>query len=142
MKMTPEEILAEMKANRLARATSVYASDRVYAVIDHFEAALASQAQSGETPAPPPSSHLAVKPLEWNQLEDGRYSDGLRPGTYYAEYYRVSPASDGTFRLDDGKFTFFRQRFGSVPEAQSAAQVHFEGRIRAALAATATEDGR
>ena len=79
---------------------------------------------------------FAIKALEWQQVIDGRYREGVRPGCYSAEYYRIKPAADGTFLLDDRRFTFIGQRFRNEAEAMLAAQSHYEARTRSAIVET------
>lgn len=80
-----------------------------------------------------PGPAVKVKPLEWVKVSDGRYSDGFRPGCFSSGHYRIAMRNGVDFVIDDGLFTFFRQRFCSPDAAKAAAQADYESRIRAAI---------
>lgn len=83
--------------------------------------------------ASPPAPAVAVKLLEWKQLEDGRYSSGVRPGYFTAEHYTLIVQMTGEYRIDVGRFTFLRRFFTDLDAAKAAAQADYEQRIRSAL---------
>jgi hypothetical protein len=103
----------------------------------NFQRRIGSEGMSPDRMEPlyasPPAPAVAFKPLVWRTVDDGRYSGGIRPGSYRAENYSIALDAAGGYQLDDGRFTFMRTTFADLEAAKAAAQADYEQRIRLAL---------